>query len=267
MDGFSKNISLSHDLTLSIPESLRQDSTSRYAFFAFDSTMYVIVASIETSDFQSGEVLRTLEDYSYNLKNTNLQCYKVEKEKFYEWSKDYVKRYYRGKDEMIIMTYTFYTTDRPYSILIGYKGEKEKEKAESIIKSIKYKGNLWKQVKLTYKRSTIAWWLFYILIYPLICLSFVMLFNRNRKDLIVKKPYIWSVICSTLILLLTLKGAWLEFVCFGVINIIAFVPCFLIGIVGALSIFDKKDSKNGRNYDSNFDDGSDTTEYADIIDL
>lgn len=263
---FSKDINLPFNLTISVPESLIQDSTSRYLFLAYDSTFSVYVSTVETSDFNSGEVLRTLEQYSYNLQNKNIRCYKEEKDKFYEWNKDYVKKYYEG-DGMNFLTYTFYTTDRPYSILIGYKGEKGEEEAEAVIQSIRYQGNLWKQICLVYKRSTLFWWLFYCLIYPAICLCIMFLFN-NDDELKIRRPYIISVLCTIPILLLTLWGSWVNIFFYLLINIIATVPCFLLGMVGMESLFGKDDKSGNKDSGiSDFDGGENKTEYAEMIGL
>lgn len=263
---FSKEINLPFNLTISVPESVIQDSASRYLFLAYDSTFSVYVSTVETSDFNSGEVLRTLEQYSYNLQNKNIRCYKEEKDKFYEWNKDYVKKYYEGGG-MNFLTYTFYTTDRPYSILVGYKGEKGEEEAEAVIQSIRYQGNLWKQICLVYKRSTLFWWLFYCLIYPAICLCIMFIFN-NDDELKIRRPYIISVLCTIPILLLTLWGSWVSIICYLLINIVATVPCFILGMVGMESLFGKDDkSGNKSGGSSDFDGGENKTEYAEMIGL
>ncbi len=264
---FSKEINLPFNLTISVPESVIQDTTSRYLFLAYDSTFSVYVSTVETSDFHSGEVLRTVEQYSYNIQNMNIHCYRKEKDKFYEWNKDYVKKYYKGTD-INFLTYTFYTTDRPYSILVGYKGQKGEKEAEAVIQSIRYNGNLWKQICLVYKRATLFWWLFYGLLYPAICLCVMVIFSNYDDDIKIKKPYIISVICTIPILLLTLWGSWVSIICYLLINIIATVPCFILGMIGMESIFKKDDkSKNKNDNYSDYDGGEYKTEYAEMIGL
>lgn len=269
---FSKEINLPFDLKINVPESIIQDTTSQYLFLGYDSTFSVYVATVETSDFYAGEVLRTLEQYSYNLKNVH--CYKEEKDKFYEWNKDYVKKYYKGND-LTLLTYTFYTADRPYSILIGYKGEDGEKEAEAVIQSICYKGNLWKQICLTYKRATIFWWLFYLLIYPAICFCVVCCTDtNNKKDFKMKKPYIISVLCTLPIMLITLWGSWINAFCYMLINIVATIPCFLLAMVGLLSLFKDDDKSNNDKfsdfdggYDGGYDGGDYKSEYAEIVGL
>lgn len=265
---FSREVNLPFHLKLDIPESMCQDSTSRYLLHAYDSTLSVIISTVETSDFHSGEVFRTLENYSFNLKQMNLQCYKKETDKFYEWNKDYEKIFYKGKD-LYLLSYTFYTVDRPYSILFSYTEEKTLAKANDIIQSISYNGNIWKQICIIYYRAIPFWLLYFLLLFPIICLSSVLFFSGWKKEEIhFKWPYVFSVLCAIPILLYTLWGDWLGFICYLIITILAFFPCLFIGMVGAESILKKNDkSKNKNDYNSDFDSGTGATEYAEIIDF
>lgn len=180
-----------------------------------------------------------------------------------------MKKYYKGND-LTLLTYTFYTADRPYSILIEYKGENGEKEAEAVIQSICYKGNLWKQICLTYKRATIFWWLFYLLIYPAICFCVMSCMDINKKDFKMKKPYIISVLSSLPIMLITLWGSWINVFCYMLINIVATIPCFLLAMVGLLSLFKDDDKSNNdkfSNFDGGYDGGEDKSVYAEIVGL
>lgn len=267
MDAYSKKIILTNDLTISVPQSMQRDTTNAYLYCAYDSALFLAVSTVETSDFHSWEVLKSMEEHSFHMKQVGLQCYKEESDKFYEWNKDYVKKFYKS-DNADIMTYTFYTADRPYSILFMCKGDAELKEAEAIINSIDYGGNLWKQITLTFKRAAPFWVLFFVVIYPAICLGCTMLINRKEDDVKVRRSYVWSVICATPILFVTLWGSWLALVCYLIITILACVPCFIIGMVGMQKILGIEDkSSNNKNYDSGGDYDGGSTEFADIVGL
>ena len=54
------------------------------------------------------------------------------------------------------------------------------------------------------------------------------------------------------------------------INIVATIPCFLLAMVGLLSLFKDDDKSNNdkfSNFDGGYDGGEDKSEYAEIVGL
>ncbi|MEY8722641.1 hypothetical protein AALN73_15980 [Bacteroides stercorirosoris] len=197
----AQKLDLGNNLTVEIPEGYQQYKSDGYMYAAVDSTTRVMIAQINSDDFDVSKVLNKMDTLSYNLKNYELVG--SETEHFYQWAKDYKKKYYKSTDDWKILTYTFYTNERPYCILFQYKNNDDLSRFESLVDSIKYNGSFWDKLVLTYRNAHIYWIL-------LFCVVMIV-------SAILGKPcgHLATALLMTtavaIILLLTIWGNWLIF--------------------------------------------------------
>lgn len=175
---FAKEIALTEELTIEIPNDFQQTQIGSYDYFGNNKDVYIRIVSEDFNHSIKGikEIFASMDARRYNLNSYTFV--KKAKEPIYELQKNYVKHFYT-KDGNKVLTYTFYTQKKAYSILFSYKSDNDLAQIEQIISSIKYMPGLWGQLTSIVSYSKMAL-LLLAAIYGFFCLACGTLFIKGR---------------------------------------------------------------------------------------
>lgn len=155
------------ELTMSIPDNYESVSSKGTLLYYADknSENCFILSCLNIHDFSPSKVLSSLDTELYELSDYKLL--KTENEWFFQWDKDYVKRFYEGNDGKKYLTYTFYSSAWPYCIFFKYESNEDLEKINKIIDSISINEKWPQQLFRTYKNAE-GWWIIYFILIGII---------------------------------------------------------------------------------------------------
>lgn len=175
---FAEEIALTEELTIEITNDFQQIEIDGYDYFGNNKDVYIRIVSedFNHSIKEINKVFASMDARRYNLNSYTFV--KKTKEPIYELQKNYVKHYYT-KDENKVLTYTFYTRKKAYSILFSYKSDYDLAQIEQIISSIRYMPGLWRQLISIVSYSRVALVLL-AAIYSFFCLACGTLFIKGR---------------------------------------------------------------------------------------
>lgn len=212
------------DVTFEVPDSFTQKQMEGVLLYASNekSKSSIMLATVEIEDFDAGKVLEKMDTTVYNLGGDKLVD--TEKENFYQWNKDYVKRYYRKSNGFQYISYTFYTWKHPYCFLFKYSTEEDLEQINQVIESIKIDDGLWGSLWQPGRQSPILLVIICVLLY---LIAYFTHDSKNSSSTALKVSALLTLVLSAF---LYLTGGGFS-MCILVIAVVAFVSLFLVNLL------------------------------------
>ena len=225
------------ELNFKIPHQFKSLKSKNFILNAYDKKTgnVILLSTLNLEKFDKEKVLNLMDSICYNLDSYKLIATK--NEEFYQWNKDYAKRYYENKKGEKLISYTFYSIHRPYCFLFSYQSEKDKLMINEVIDSITIEASWWEQVKLTFKYSQWCW----AVLCAFFMLKAIIAHDKNKR---VFREAFGDSILAGVISLVTIWGEWIMILSFmGFI----FFYTFLFAILGG------SDDGDGDGIDIDFD--------------
>lgn len=126
-------------LRFEVPDSLQTKDIQGLSFFAYNEEYMIGVAEYE-GDFDVTKVKASMDTVFFNL--SKAKRIDMESEYFFQWTKDYSKKYYVRENGKNVITYSSYGTDVAYCFYFAYENEAVKKKIDEIIGSIQDRSEL-----------------------------------------------------------------------------------------------------------------------------
>lgn len=218
------------NMRFKLPDSYIQQKSNNGRFEAIEKGTgnFIIVSYLSTKKYDKSKLFASMDTIMYTIPNSDYELQDTETEWFFQWNKDYVKRYYthKGGDEAKILTYTFCSDKMCYCLLYSYKTEADLALMNGIISSMNLGMDFVDSLFHLYGCAPIYWSL-----YGLVVLIMGMVAWEGGL-----KAYMTFIPVAMLILLATLWGDWLNYFIASAITlaVMALSPV----IIFVLSLFD-----------------------------
>jgi len=218
----AQEIRLAEKLTMQTPEGITpiensyQFSKSRGYCDNYIYTVYIIPLETEMPDGNKGAIadryknLKTMDTIFVNKKTT--QLLETQTEKFYQWTKDYVKKKYETTDSSkwkYVYTFASHTNTEIVLVVVETTHDDNYATIDSILSTFEYKPGFWGKFGHGWQCAEL-WW--FLLIIILIFSGFIVFVDHNGTIW----PFIY-IICSAGILLFVTEGDFVMILSFLVI--------------------------------------------------
>lgn len=213
-----------------LPDSYTQQKNNNGQFEAVEKGTgnFIIVSYLSLEKYDKSKLYASMDTIMYTIPTSEYELQGTETEWFFQWNKDYVKRYYKykGEDESKVLTYTFCTDNKCYCLLYSYKTEADLVLMNDIISSMNLGMDFVDSLRYLYGCAPFYW-----IFYGLVILIMGMVAWEGGF-----KAYMVFIPVAMLILLATLWGDWLNYFIASAITltVMALSPV----IIFVLSLFD-----------------------------
>ena len=190
------------NIRFKLPDSYTQLKSQQNQFEAVEKSSghFIIISHLDLKKSDKSKLYASMDTIMYTIPSSEYELQKTKTEWFFQWNKNYVKRYYKHQNsEERIMTYTFSTDDQCYCLLYTYYTETDLNAVESMINSMDLNLDLWESLCYLYGCAPFYWILYGLLI---LIVGYTT-WNTGVGS------FILGLIMSIAILLGTLWGDWL----------------------------------------------------------
>lgn len=189
------------NIRFELPDSYTEQKSKYDRFEAIEKNTgnFIIVSNIRLKGYDKSKLYASLDTLMYMIPDSIYELQDTETEYFFQWNKDYVKRYYQHKKETggKLLTYTFCTDDECYCLLYSYHAEDDLSVIDNIEKGMDLEMDFWDNLKFLYGCAPFYWIFYGVLV---LILGVVGLENFGT--------FILDLAIAMVILLIALWGDW-----------------------------------------------------------
>lgn len=208
-------------IVIPLPNEYRQVKSESFDVTAYDTVTnnWFISSKLSIKKYDRSKLFKSMDTLMYNIREYELAD--SDTEWFFQWGKDYEKRFYLPKKEgeKKVVTYTFADIDYCYSLYFQYETDEELSAISDAIDKININMGFWESYLYLFACSPV-YWIFYLLFILSIGAA---IYSDGISGLI------GLMVAACAILVLTLWGEWLWVVqtCALIVVLIAISPIAL----------------------------------------
>jgi hypothetical protein len=210
-------------ISFQIDDSFNVLNSDNFSFMAEKGDVVVALAVPELKNFSPKKLFASMDTIYFNLSDAKL--IKKKSELFFQWTKDYITKYYAMSDGSKVITHTFYTNNFAYCLLARYNSIDDEKIIIETIKSIWFN----KQQSTLYKVFTVFNYASFFWIVFAIITSISGIALKEGKNSLFKSIMIYSLIAGMILLLLS-GMHWEILGCALLINNIILIIAYYLGI-------------------------------------